>query len=60
MEIRNASSAALEIAATGQIVEAGGTAEVDDVLGDALCEQADVWQSSKNAKPAPGGKSKED
>lgn len=42
----------VEIAATGQAVEAGGTVEVDDDLAESLCEQPDNW------KPATGGKKK--
>lgn len=45
--------AAVEIAATGQVVEHNGEADVPDRVGKGLIEQAD-W------KPAPTKKSKED
>lgn len=46
----------VEIAATGQIVAQGGTVEVADELGAALCEQPGNWkpadQRSVKAKAA--------
>ena len=36
----------VEIAATGQIVDRGGTVDVDDEIAAALCEQ-DCWQPVK-------------
>lgn len=57
MEIRNVSSAALEIAATGQIVGPWESVEVEDGLGRSLVEQRDVWRSGEGperpAKSAP-------
>jgi hypothetical protein len=39
---------AVEIAATGQVVERGQTVEVPDDLGKSLCEQ-DIWSEAKRA-----------
>ena len=59
MEIRNKRPYPVEIAATGQIVEAGGTVDVADDLGSALCEQEDNWTAAargrKAADPAEEG-----
>lgn len=41
----------VEIAATGQVVAKGGTVEVADELGAALCEQSGNWVP---AEPKPG------
>lgn len=43
MKIRNANTVALELEATGQIVEPGEEIEVDDELGASLCEQPRNW-----------------
>lgn len=55
MQIRNANSLTLEIAATGARVEPGATVEVDDELGKSLLEQPANW-----AKVTKSTKSKED
>lgn len=60
MQIRNLRSTAREIAATGQRVEPGGTVDVDDALGAALCEQPDTWAPVPVPKSGAAGKSKED
>jgi hypothetical protein len=50
---------AVEIAATGHVVERGQTVEVPDDLGKSLCEQ-DIWTEAKpvtaKAGPAPAKK----
>jgi hypothetical protein len=43
MHIRNLRPYALEIAATGQLVEPGEIADVDPDLGASLLEQPDNW-----------------
>lgn len=55
MQIRNANSLTLEIAATGERVEPGDTVEVDDELGKSLLEQPANW-----VKATKTTKSKED
>lgn len=50
MHIRNQRPYALEIAATGERVEPGDTAEVDDDLGKSLLEQPDNWAPAKSEK----------
>lgn len=47
MDITNAREYALEIAATGDVVEPGASVTVDDELGAALLEQPDNWQPAK-------------
>lgn len=47
MNVRNATSRELTIAANGQTVAAGEVAEVDDGLGKELCAQTDVWRESR-------------
>lgn len=49
-----------EIAATGQTVKPGETAEVDDELGRALCAQADNWQPVTGSKAATAAKGDDD
>lgn len=45
---------ALEIDATGQVVESGDTAEVSDELAASLCEQSGVWAAADTTTaPAP-------
>ena len=48
MQIRNANSLTLEIAATGERVEPGATVEVDDELGLSLLEQPANWDKPKS------------
>lgn len=57
--IRLVGSTPREIAATGQVVEPGGTVDVDDVLAVSLCDQPDVWvvDSPKNVKNVKAAKS---
>lgn len=50
MQIRNANSLTLEIAATGDFVDPGQTVEVDDALGKSLLEQPANWQAVKSKK----------
>lgn len=50
MRITNQRSYALEIAATGQVVEPGETVEVDDDLGAGLVEQPDNWKRERSRK----------
>lgn len=47
MRIRNVQGIARAIAATGEVVPPGETAEVGDELGASLLEQTDVWASVK-------------
>lgn len=49
MKIKNVSTGARVIAATGQTVEVGESADVDESLARSLCEQVDVWGKPKNA-----------
>lgn len=57
MEIRNVSSRALEIAATGHLVEPGDTVDIeDDAIGAALLDQIDVWQPATDAAAAAAKK----
>ncbi len=50
MQIRNARSQTLQIAATGDYVEPDATVDVDDELGRSLLEQPDNWQPAKTPK----------
>lgn len=63
MKIQNVSGAALEIAATGQLVHPGEAVEVDPLLGKSLCEQEANWQpvssGSKSKTADPGDKQEE-
>ncbi|GEM_PF-3930669 len=43
----------VEIAATGQTVERGGTVDVDDDVAEALCLQ-DCWQQVKSRTKSGG------
>lgn len=63
MKVTNVRGYALEIAATGQVVEPGEDAEVSDELGRSLCEQPANWVAPKSAsksKAGASGESKED
>lgn len=62
MKITNQTERPREIAATGQIVDAGETVEVDDDLGRSLCEQPANWAEAKptKTKTSTAGESKED
>lgn len=52
MEIRNIRNYALEIAATGQVVEPGATAEIEDeALAVALLDQPDNWTLPDGSSP---------
>lgn len=42
--VQNKRPYAVELAATGALVEAGGTVEVSEELADALSRQSDVWE----------------
>lgn len=55
MQIRNVKGLALQIAETGEVVEADGIATVDDALGAALLEQPTNW----TAVQKPNTKQKE-
>lgn len=46
-------SAEVEIAATGQSVERGGSVDVPDDIGKSLCEQ-DTWEADKATKRKEG------
>ena len=46
MLVRNKRPYAVEIVATGQRVEGGDTAEVDDEVGESLVEQVDAWEAA--------------
>lgn len=48
------------IAATGQRVEPGETVEVDQALGESLCEQPDVWAKGKAPKKSEGSDKESD
>lgn len=50
MKITNKTSRTLTIAASGQTVEPGGTAEVEPALGKSLCKQQDVWGAAPAKK----------
>lgn len=52
MKVRNLKGYALEIAVSGQIVEPGVEAEVEDATAKSLLEQADVW-AVVTSKPEP-------
>jgi hypothetical protein len=52
MKIKNVRGLALEIAATGQIVEPDQEVEVQPEVGASLCEQPANWQAV-SAKPSP-------
>lgn len=43
----------VEIAATGQVCDRGGTVDVDDELAERLLEQPDNWQADTKSKPKP-------
>ena len=56
MQVKNVSAqGSLTIAATGQQVAPGETAEVPDALGESLCQQEDNWQAT-TTKAARSGK----
>lgn len=59
MHIRNERPYGLEIAASGQLVEPGETAEVDAELGASLLEQPDNWSAVKPSKPAKADNTEE-
>ncbi len=50
MKITNASDGTRTIADTGDVVEPDGQATVPKKLGEALCQQEDVWQKVKTTK----------
>lgn len=49
MLVRNKQPYALEIVATGQTVEGGETAEVDDEVAESLVVQVDVWEAAEGS-----------
>lgn len=46
MLIRNRRPYAVQIAATGQVVDGGEAVEVDDEIGSSLVEQVDAWEAA--------------
>lgn len=52
--VKNLRTDDVEIAATGQVVPAGGVVDVDDDLGLSLCEQVDAWAADTTKKSAKG------
>lgn len=47
MRVKNVSGVDKVIAATGEVVPAAATVDVDDELGGSLCDQPDVWQRAE-------------
>jgi hypothetical protein len=58
MKIKNKRTYALEIAATGQVVNPGDSVEVDAPLAKRLLEQSDTWGKATATKKT--NKSEED
>ena len=56
MKVKNVREWAVEVAVTGQIVEAGETVEVPDDLGENLCSQPANWQAVTTNKKKQEGR----